>query len=296
VTRPAEKAAEVLLDERPTADRRPCLAIGRQARLELAFERRRGRTVLSHQYAEPPLRVGRIIDVGTAQSVILVCTGPGAFAGDSFRIRIAAGDGTAVFLQSQSALQIHPGPAAQPATLDCEYDVGEGAELYCHWDPVIPFANSRLDQRYGIQLRSTSRLYWSDALMSGRVGRGERWAFSALGHELTLEIDGVLQYAERYSIEPSVAHPARRWVAGSAGYLGTALLVDRDLPPTFADAVQQRLGATVGLAAAFDALDEGLIVGRFAADHGPAFLAAREAAAEMALAAWGQVPAAGFRR
>ena len=35
-----------------SADVRPAAAIGREARLELVFESRRGRTVLAHAYAD----------------------------------------------------------------------------------------------------------------------------------------------------------------------------------------------------------------------------------------------------
>src|SRR5476651_1730600 len=79
--------------------------IGRAARLELVFERRRGRTVLAHSYAEPPFRVGRAFDLDGAAYVILVSSGPGIFAGDSLRQSIHVGPGARVVLTSQSALQ-----------------------------------------------------------------------------------------------------------------------------------------------------------------------------------------------
>ena len=67
-------------------DSRTARAIGRSARLELVFEARGGRTVLAHAYAEPPLRIGRTFDLGGAAYVILVCSGPGVFAGDTLQI------------------------------------------------------------------------------------------------------------------------------------------------------------------------------------------------------------------
>jgi hypothetical protein len=36
------------------------------------FGYRRGRTVLAHAYAEPPLRVGRLLDHGSIAQLILV--------------------------------------------------------------------------------------------------------------------------------------------------------------------------------------------------------------------------------
>src|SRR5207244_1938364 len=92
-----------------------------------------------------------------------------------------------------------------------------------HWDPVIPFAGARLDQRFLIQSAESSRLYWSDALMSGRVSRAEAWRFDSVAHELQLRIGSSLKYLERYRLTPddrSFAHP---WIAGGTHYTATAL-------------------------------------------------------------------------
>jgi hypothetical protein len=62
------------------ADRRPAGAVGRQARLELVFGVRRGRTHLTHAYAEPPFRVGHVFGDGDAVWVILVCAAPACSA------------------------------------------------------------------------------------------------------------------------------------------------------------------------------------------------------------------------
>ena len=43
----------------PTIDVRATHEVGRKARLELVFGCKSGKTVLTHGYAEPPLRVGR---------------------------------------------------------------------------------------------------------------------------------------------------------------------------------------------------------------------------------------------
>src|SRR5439155_26656431 len=77
-------------------DTRAPAAIGRSARLELVFETRHGRTILSHSYAEPPFRVGRAFELGDAAYMIVVCSGPGIFAGDSLRQSVRVGCGARV--------------------------------------------------------------------------------------------------------------------------------------------------------------------------------------------------------
>src|SRR5712692_6977696 len=130
-------------------DSRAPSAIGRAARMELVFELRGGRTILAHAYAEPPFRIGRTFDLDGAAYVIIVCSGPGVFGGDTLRQTVRVARGARVVLTSQAALQIHPSalPFCHPAILQSCYSLEDDAELHCHWDPVIPFAGARLDQR-----------------------------------------------------------------------------------------------------------------------------------------------------
>ena len=168
--------------------------VGRHARLELVFEYRGGRTVVTRAYAEPPLRIGRSFDLDGAAYVILVCSGPGVFAGDDcLRQRVTVGRGARVLLASQSALQVHPsaGGRLPPLSITSTGSSEEG-ELLCQWDPVIPFADARLVQRVDVDLATSSRFYWSDGLMSGRVSRGETWRFDSIDHELRVAVSGAL--------------------------------------------------------------------------------------------------------
>jgi urease accessory protein UreH len=256
-------------------DSRAASTVGRRARLELVFERRGADTVLAHGYAEPPLRIGRVLALDGAAYVILVCSGPGIFAGDTLHYGIRVGRGAQVVLTSQSALQVHPSPAPAPARIVHEYDVDAGGELYAHWDPVIPFADARLRQCFTLRIAGDSRLYWSDALMSGRSARGEAWRFDALAHELRLQIASRLAYLERYTLAPGCRSVAGRWVAADAHYLATALMHDASLADGQAEMLHRRLDQIPAVRVAVDAVEPGLIVGRLAAAAGPPFAAAR---------------------
>src|SRR5829696_6021169 len=187
---------------RSHGDARPASAIGRHARLELVFEERRGRTILVHAYAEPPFRVGRTLELDDAAYLILGCTGPGIFAGDTLRQSVRVAGGARVVLVSQSALQVHPSSADVAASIAHDYAVDADGELCCQWDPVIPFTGARLEQRFDISLDDSARLSWGDAIMAGRIRRGEAWRFESLWHELRLSIGGSLAYLERYALAP----------------------------------------------------------------------------------------------
>ena len=259
------------------ADSRDASVIGRAARLELVFERRGGRTIVAHAYAEPPFRIGRSFDIDGGAYVILVCSGPGVFAGDALQLSIQVGSGARAVLTSQSALQVHPSAAALPAVIRHHYIVHDGGELYAHWDPVIPFDSARLDQRFELQIGESSRLYWSDALMSGRVSRAETWRFGSLAHELRLRVGTTLKYLERYTLAPrdrAIDHP---WVAGGTHYAANALVHHERATTDIAESLQRAIEADAGegVQVGVDLVDTRLLVGRLLGSCGAPFSAAR---------------------
>lgn len=252
--------------------------------MELVFESRRGRTVLARAYAEPPFRIGHSFELDDAAYLIVVCAGPGVFAGDTLRQTVQVAPGARVVLTSQSALQAHPSAAAAPACIHHDYDVGDDAELHCHWDPLIPFAAARVEQRFDLRLAETARLYWSDALMAGRVSRGEAWRFTELAHELTLQIDSSLEYLERYRLRPTDRDPSRPWTAGEAKFLATTLVRGPLATAVAAEAMQRQLSGLPGVRVGIDMVEPSLIVARLAAGLGPSFTMARDSLRRLALA------------
>lgn len=277
-------------------DGRSAAVIGRHARLELAFGCRRGRTVLTHAYAEPPFRIGRCFDAGGAAYLIVACTGPGVFAGDSLCQRVTVENGARVLLASQSALQVHPADRPDPAVVHHEYQVARGGELHCHWDPVIPFAGARLVQRFDIQLAPGSRLYWSDALMSGRASRGEMWQFESIDHELSVLVDRSLEYLERYRLAPASRRVRDTWMAGEANYLATTIVHHDEATPSRAEELQRELASVAGVTAGIDVVTPGLMIGRFLGPSGVAIARARMKFRDLALASISGTPGLVIRR
>jgi urease accessory protein len=256
-------------------DRREPAAVGRHARLELVFGYRRGRTVISHAYAEPPFRIGQSFDLGSAVYLIIVCSGPGVFAGDCLQQSVRVEPGACVLLGSQSALQVHPDVGSSGARLHHRYTVAEEGELHCQWDPLIPFAGARLAHRVELDLANGSRLYWSDALMSGRSARGEDWMFSEVAHELRLGVGGSLKYLERYRLAPEQRAITSGPMAGDARYLGTALVHHPGASAAAAEALQHELDRIESVRGGVDLVEPNVIVARLLARRGPQFRTAR---------------------
>lgn len=259
----------------PAIDRRQPAVVGRHARLELVFACRAGRTVLADAYAEPPFHIGRCFPDGAGLHMILASSAPGVFGGDHLRQTVRVQQGAHVRLTSQSALQAHPTPNGAGAILRSTYQVDEDASLQCHWDPVIPFAGARLEQTIDIDLAESASLFWSDAFMSGRHARGERWRFAMLAHELRLLRAGSLEYLERYCIAPDGREIARRWVAADASYFGTAVASGRAARAACAGRIHAEFAGIDGLRAAADELDRELLVIRLMASDAIAFHRAR---------------------
>lgn len=254
-----------------TTDVRSAGDIGRRARLELRFAERNGRTFIAHSYAEPPFRVGASFQSAEGLHLIVASSAPGIFGGDHFEQTIVVERGARVRLTSQSAMQLHPAAGGTCATLSSTYRVESGAALQCEWDPVIPFSRARLDQRIEIDLAGDATLFWSDAVMSGREARGERWEFERLAHELCLVRAGSLVYLERYLLSPAERAVDRPWLGEDACYFGTALAVNCGVSQIALDALQEEIAPD----GAADRLGDGIVLVRLMAASGVTFHEAR---------------------
>ena len=231
--------------------------------------------MLARAYAEPPFRVGRWFAEGAGVHVVLASSAPGAFGHDCLQQNVRIGRGARVRLTSQSAIQVHPSPDGAAAHLQSSYHVEDGAHLHCEWHPLIPFAGARIEQLIDVKIDGGGYLYWSDALMSGRQARGERWRFVSLAHEFAVSREGSLEYLERYRIQPHEVDAARPWTAGDASYLGTILMTGRAVEPGVGERLHIELERFTGVRAAADRLDDRLLVVRLLSVSGPPFHAAR---------------------
>lgn len=258
------------------ADTRSEREIGRRARLELRFGYRRGRTVLTHSYAEPPFRIGKCFDDEGGLHLIVASSAPGVFGDDRFDQHVIVETGARASLTSQSSLQVHPGVEGGDATLTSRFEVAGEATLKCEWHPVIPFPGAGIDQRITIHADHQASVRWSDALMRGREARGERWMFRRVAHELGLSVAGQLQYLERYVIVPSLVQPAMQWTADDAAYIATVLERGTAIDRARVDATHALLERLPGVRAGADLIAQELMLVRMMASSGTSFHAARE--------------------
>jgi urease accessory protein UreH len=205
----------------------PLADVGRRGRMSLTFGVQNGRTILKESYCEVPFKITRLLDTGSATPHIILmhCTA-GLFGGDDVECSIRVERGASVRITQQSATRIHPS-AGREARQRNRIVVESGANLQFYLEPIIPFADSSLNQVNTIDLHADARLAYWEGFMTGRVGRGERWQFQRFTSETRLSIDGKLAYLDRFDLLPE-ENPSSRWAMGNANYLGTGLYVNSD--------------------------------------------------------------------
>ncbi|HET9129583.1 MAG TPA: urease accessory protein UreD [Terriglobia bacterium] len=245
--------------------------VGRQGRLDIAFALRDGRTSIRHSYCEVPFKITRLLEAGLpgfAHLIVMQCTA-GLFGGDSVESVFHIECGARVLLTQQSATKIHPS-GNLPAIQRMRIVVESGAVLVSDFEPVIPFAESRLNQSTQIELeRGAGLVYW-EGLMAGRIGKNERLRFSELRSELRLDQAERPLYLDRILLKPDAQDLQSHWVMNDSGYVGTGLYYG-----TGADQLAMLLHEAMP-GAGVDIPGPDLLVVRVAAKSGPDFHRYRE--------------------
>lgn len=194
--------------------------------LELGFdgERTRPRRAL----ATPPLQISRArYDTPAAPgrlSLTLIHLG-GVLAGDCAELAVDIASGAEAVVAGAAATQIYTmssGSARQRTVIRAA-----SASTLC-WmpGPQILFAGARYSQSTRVELAPGAFVMLSEALVAGRLARGERWRFDQ--YESTVEIvdqRGALLAAEHALIEPPRRSPALPGVMGDFAVLGSLWLL-----------------------------------------------------------------------
>jgi urease accessory protein len=100
-------------------------------------------------------------------------------AGDETRLDLHVGPGTRCFVGTQASTKIYRNPTQRPCSHRVHAVAADNSLLVLAPDPVQSFANSSFSQRQEIFLHPTAGLVLLDWCCSGRVARGERWAFNS---------------------------------------------------------------------------------------------------------------------
>ncbi|MFC5815774.1 urease accessory protein UreD [Nonomuraea harbinensis] len=202
---------------------------GKVGVLDLAFERRGGRSELTGHYQKAPLQIMRPLyydpDRPDLPYVIVMSTGGGVLQGDRYRIDLACGAGASTHVTTQAATKIYrmeQDYASQLVTITA----GPGGYVEYLPDPVIPFTGSRFYQRIRVTADPTATVILGETMLAGRLARGERHAYDACCSDLEVcGPDGELLFADPIRLVPGRAPVTGPAMFGGHGVLSTLYVI-----------------------------------------------------------------------
>ena len=116
--------------------------------------------------------------------------GGGLVAGDETQLDLRIGAEARCFFGTQASTKVYRNPARLACSHATRAKLARGSLLVFAPDAVQAFAGSSYRQRQEFHLASTAGLVLVDWFTSGRVARGERWAFDHFQSRNDIFIDG----------------------------------------------------------------------------------------------------------
>jgi urease accessory protein len=180
----------------PTTEGAPGRSVGPRGlhgRLAIHAERIGSRTRLVTVDTQPPLQVMAAHDVdprvADLTSVTVMSPSGGVLQGDRLEMDVRVGPAARLAVGTQSSVRVYRTPsegAVSGTTLTC----AAGAYLEYLPDPWVPFAGSRLDAETRCVVDASATLLVCEAVVAGRLARGERFALDRFESGLTVERPG----------------------------------------------------------------------------------------------------------
>lgn len=178
--------------------------VGRVGELRLDYAKREHRTIISHSYFTTPWKLLPPIyldDTGAAYTLLVNPSG-GLVGGDQLSLDMNVEQDAHVLISSPSANRVYR-TEGKPSEQHVTITVGPGAVLEWFPEYTIPFAGSKFRQTLQATLEPGATLLLWDAVASGRIARGERWAFADLENVIKITTASGSSLLERYVLDPS---------------------------------------------------------------------------------------------
>jgi urease accessory protein len=159
---------------------------------------------------------------------LLVNPSGGLVGGDHLTIRATVGAGAHVLFSTPSANRIYRS-SVEVARQTMQLDVG--ADAIVEWVPetAIPYAGSRYAQTFHIRVACGGVLWFWEAVASGRIARGERWAFKEFSSHIRIETAAGGKIVERMVVVPGRSDDGGG-LASAWNYVASAFLVSDAVP------------------------------------------------------------------
>lgn len=234
----------------PTSTVSDLSSIGRVGELVLEYARQGGRTILTRSRSRAPWTLLPPIHLDDSACLYTPLVNPsgGLVGGDRLTVRAILGPGAHVLVSTPSATRVYRS-LGEAAVQTVELHVGRGGILEWLPEVTIPFAGSRFRQSIGVTLAAGATVLLWDALASGRMARGERWAFTSFENEIRITTASGRCMLERYALDAHGIGMAAEWdYVGSLYLIGDGVEVERwkQVENRLADILDQRPGSVLG--------------------------------------------------
>jgi urease accessory protein len=202
------------------------------ARLDLRFAHREGRSVLTRNLHFGPLQVQKVLyPEGPRVCHVAVLHPPGGIAGgDALTCEGVLEAASMACLTTPGATKWYRCPDAA-SSQRLHFKIADGAAL--EWLPRenILFDGSRIRMQLDVELTGTGQFLGWEILCFGRRASGERWASGRLSLHSTINRAGRLLWSERAQVEADGGFAASPVGLGGASVSGTFVVAGPDAQP-----------------------------------------------------------------
>ena len=210
--------------------------VGRDGYLYLDYCFREGRTLVKRARFQNPLQVMPPMELEGGRCAYTYILNPcgGLVGGDRLKIEIKLERGAHALCSSPSATRVYRSLGA-PSLQEIKVDIGPQAILEWFPETVIPFAGSHFEQKLHFKLENEATLILWDAFSSGRVARGERWAFSSFSNEIKIWSKNGEHVRDRLNLNPNEMKPYSNFLMEDWDYFATMYILSQSLAPNNGD-------------------------------------------------------------
>jgi urease accessory protein len=207
---------------------------GKDGALELTFAPTSGGTALIHDYATVPFHVSGTLGHDPhpdAETVFIQSPTGGVAQGDRHDVTITVEPDAVAHVSTGSATKVQS-MGSNYAAADRMVSVGAGGHLDYVPEPTILHADARYHQELTLNIAPSATAVLCDVVVSGRLARGECFAFERYLSQVRVEEANGLLFEDATHLTPAGSDPGIPGVLGDFTVYGTVFVVAHDQDTT----------------------------------------------------------------
>lgn len=232
-------------------------------RLQLEFDIRRERTVMTNCYQQPPLKASRELYLNkmnpSEATVYLMQSSGGHVEGDKNDFVIDVNDDANVCLIPQSATLVYPSHHDIWSSQNNYVTIGKNASLTWKTEAIIPFHKARFRGDTVINMASDATLLWGEILSPGRDKREEIFQYSDVKTNFQVWVDDECLIYDRLSFSPSKTDLKQLGLLEGHLYIGSLWFVSPNLKEIDMRALNEVLQSSTDVKVGASLIDEKVI-------------------------------------